>query len=136
MLPVRTPVEAIAWQKARSKRIRSEAKTRLVNLSHVDRRTRAWREARKLAALFAAEIGGELSAAHELAIERAATLVVLARDAETRCLRGEDGVSLNQVVRATRLARLAVKDVRAMQRKPQLEPSPLDVLLPRYGEGE
>jgi Tripartite tricarboxylate transporter family receptor len=85
-------------------------KMRPLTLGHLDRRTRASRRARELAAFFTAELGGELAAGQRLAVERAAVLVTISQDAEARRLRG-DAVPLDDIVRTARLARMAVRDL-------------------------
>jgi len=86
-----------------------EPKTRLIGVRHLDGRTRAAARARKLVAVFEAELGGTLSAATRIAIERAATLVVLAEDARARRLAGDLKISLEDLVRMDRVAAAAIK---------------------------
>jgi hypothetical protein len=113
-------------------------KVRLIGLRHLDNRTRSSRRARKLAAAFEREIGGDLSdltEAQRIACARAATLVVISEDAEARRLRGEP-VSLDDIVRTTRIARLAVKDVLNMRLRKAAAPGPLDALVPQQHGGD
>jgi hypothetical protein len=110
-------------------------KVRLIGLRHLDNRTRASRRARKLAAALEAEIGGDLSEGDKLAVERAAVLATIAQDAEARRLRGES-VPLDDIVRTSRLARLALADVRKLRKRPARQPSALDALLPEHGSDD
>jgi hypothetical protein len=85
------------------------AKTRLLTVESLDGRTIAARRARELAAAFQVELGGTVSATQRFAIGRAAALVALAEDAKARRLAGDDGVSLNDIVRLDGAAARAVK---------------------------
>src|SRR4051794_39049274 len=105
------------------------SKTRLLTLGHLDRRTRAARRAREIAADFAAEIGGTLSVAKRAAVEQAAVLTALAEDAASRRLGGAVDVSLEDTVRLARVAQLAVRRLGLNGRR---EPQPvlMEPLLP------
>jgi hypothetical protein len=93
--------------------------------------------ARKLVATFAAELGGDLTTAMRIAVERAATLVVLAEDARARRLAGDTTISLDDLVRTDRVAAQAVRQL-GLQNKAlrEREGSPLDVLLRGNDDGD
>jgi hypothetical protein len=84
-------------------------RSRLRTISDLDGRTRAARRARDLAAAFAADLGGTLTAAQRLAVDRAAALCALAEDARARRLAGDTTISLEDVVRVDNAAQRAVR---------------------------
>jgi hypothetical protein len=99
---------------------RRAPKTRLIGVRHLDGRTRAAARARKLAADFEAQIGGTITTAMRIAIERAATLVVVAEDSRARRLSGDSTVLLDDLVRIDRLAAQAVRNLGInVEKKPQ-----------------
>src|SRR5262245_4013031 len=101
-------IESVATQRAAL--TGKHASTRPVTLGHVDRRTRAYVAARKLARAFEQQLGGRAATDVTLcaAIERASSLLVIAEDARTRRLAGDTTISLNDLVRLDRVAALAV----------------------------
>lgn len=88
-----------------------QPKARLLTLRYLDRRTRASRRAALLADAFAAEIGGQITDSLRVRIETAASLSVIAEDAQTRRLAGDNSVSLDDLVRAASAARRALRDI-------------------------
>jgi nucleotide-binding universal stress UspA family protein len=97
-------------------------KLRLVTVADLDGRTRASRRARELATTFAEEIGGSLSSAQRLAVERAAALSALAEDARVRHLAGDTSVSLEDIVRIDNASARAVKALGLGARKREQKP--------------
>jgi hypothetical protein len=93
-------------------------KLRLATVRDLDGRTRASRRARELAAGFERDFGGDMSSGRRLAIERAAAMVALAEDAQTRRLAGDQSVSLEDVVRIDNAAARAVKAIGIKPGKP------------------
>src|SRR5271154_2252681 len=87
----------------------ARGKQRLCTIESLDGRTIAARRARDLAKGFEAELGGMITASQHLAIERAAALVAIAEDAKARRLAGDQGVTLDDVVRVDGAAARAVK---------------------------
>jgi hypothetical protein len=94
-----------------------------IGLRHLDNRTRAAARARKLAASFEAEIGGSTTTAARIAIERAATLTVVAEDARARRLAGDLSITLDDLVRTDRAAAAAVRAL-------GLDPKPKPMAVP------
>jgi hypothetical protein len=88
---------------------KTRLKTRLIAVRNLDQRTRAATRARKLAAEFEAELGGNVTTAMHIAIERAAALTVVAEDARARRLAGDLSITLDDLVRTDRAAAAAVK---------------------------
>jgi hypothetical protein len=88
---------------------KTRLKTRLIAVRNLDQRTRAATRARKLAAEFEAELGGDLTTAMHIAIERAAALTVVAEDARARRLAGDLTITLDDLVRTDRAAAAAVR---------------------------
>jgi hypothetical protein len=110
-------------------------KIKAIGLRHLDGRTMAVAKARRLAAEFKRNLGGELSEGQRMICDHAASLAVIAEDAQSRWLRGEP-ISLEQIVRAQRIARLAAKDVRLMRKRPRPMPTALDALMPHAGSDD
>src|SRR5262245_57316132 len=83
-------------------------KVRLIGLRHLDNRTRSSRRARALVAEFsaalAARYGEGLPPAVAIAVERAATLIVLAEDTRARRLAGDFSITLDDTIRVDRCA--------------------------------
>jgi hypothetical protein len=77
----------------------------------VDGRRPTARRARKLAAAYAAQIGGQLSPAQHAAVLRAAELVALAEHCRARRLSSDPAVSFDDVVRTDSAARRALRDL-------------------------
>src|SRR5262252_8413274 len=102
-------------------------KLRLVTIGDLDGRTKASRRARELAATFEEELGGNLSAAQRLAVERAAALTALAEDARVRHLAGDAGVTLEDVVRVGNASSRAVKAL-GLARKREQKPRSIEEL--------
>ena len=98
-------------------------KTRLKTLRSLYQRTTAARRAAALAETFATELG-ELTPAQRVRVETAAMLSAIAEDAQTRRLAGDDGISLDDIVRATSAARRAVRYL-GLDRK--RAPAPIDM---------
>jgi tagatose-1,6-bisphosphate aldolase non-catalytic subunit AgaZ/GatZ len=94
-------------------------KARFTTLRHLDQRTMAARRAAALVSTFADELGGELSTAQRLVVERAAVLMALAEDAASRRLGGDTAISLDDVVRLEGAASRAVKRLGIGVRKPE-----------------
>jgi hypothetical protein len=104
---------------------RLAGKRRLVTLDQLDRRTRASRRARSLAAAFRRALGGELTDAQKLAVQNAAALVAISEDAQARRLAGDPAVTLDDLERTTRMARAAVRDL-GLDRKRELKSDHLE----------
>jgi hypothetical protein len=100
-------VEATAILPRPSRKTRQ--KTRLIAVRNLDQRTRAAVQARKLAAEFEAELGGNVTTAMRIAIDRAATLTIVAEDARARRLAGDLDITLDDLVRTDRAAAAAVR---------------------------
>ena len=100
-----------------------EPKARLIAVRHLDGRTRAAKRARKLATKFEREIGGKITTAMRIAIERAAGLVVVAEDARARRLSGDIAISLEDLVRCDRVAASAVRALGLDKRREPAKPS-------------
>ena len=64
-----------------------------------------------LAEAFAVEIGGQITDSLRIRIETAATLSVIAEDAQTRRLAGDSSINLDDLVRAVSAARRALRDI-------------------------
>src|SRR5262245_45073591 len=64
------------------------AKARLLTLSHLDRRTAAYRRTAELISSLEADLGGDPSTAQRALIQRAAVVAALLEDIETRFLAG------------------------------------------------
>src|SRR5437870_3977826 len=84
--------------------------TRLKTLRHLDGRTTAAKRATKLAKALGDMLGGNLPVEKQFLIETAAVLSGIAADAQARRLAGEP-IALDEVIRASRCARLALKDL-------------------------
>jgi hypothetical protein len=84
-------------------------KLRLRTVASLDGRTTAGKRAVQLIKTFEAAIGGDLSAAQRVAVDRAATLVAIAQDAQVRRLAGDLTVSLEDIARLDNSASRAVK---------------------------
>jgi hypothetical protein len=106
----------------------STAKTRLMTFDCLDGRTRSAREARRLIETFRREVGGKLTPTQRIAAERWATLAVLAADARMRCLAGDRGVSLADVVKLDGAASRARRALLAIQRRPRKPVGPFEHL--------
>jgi hypothetical protein len=76
-----------------------------------DRRTRVGRRTAELVALFRQRVGADVASdpVATVAIERAAQLTALAEAASARALRADPKISLDDVVRLSRAADLAVR---------------------------
>lgn len=98
----------------------SGQKLRLKTLGHLDMRTRAGKRTTALAKTFAAELGGQLTSAQRLAVERAATLVAIAEDARIRRLAGDTSVSLQDIVRLDNNANRAMRAL-GLDGKPDID---------------
>ena len=118
--------------------VASPPKSRLLTLSHLDRRTRASRRAALLARAFAAEIGGQITDSLRIRIETAAALSVIAEDAQTRRLGGDSSVSLDDLVRAVSAARRALRDIgiRPHAKREQLGPTLADYIASKRRSSE
>jgi hypothetical protein len=95
----------------------------------IDKRFAIGRRFKELALTFRARLGLEADSDPLLltAIERAATLQVLAEDAAARALRADPKVTLDDVVRLNRLAEIAVRRLRLDRNNATRPPS-----LPEY----
>jgi hypothetical protein len=113
-----------------------EPKARLIAVRHLDGRTRAAKRARKLATEFEREIGGNITTAMRIAIDRAAGLVVVAEDARARRLSGDMAISQEDLVRCDRVAAAAVRALGVDKRREPPKPPmpPLSELLARAGK--
>jgi hypothetical protein len=85
-----------------------------------DKRTAQWRRRCELVSLYEASLGGTVSPALQLQIERAAEMGVIAERARASFLTGQ-AVSLDDVVRTERAAASAVRALRIGDRKPKAE---------------
>jgi hypothetical protein len=83
----------------------------LRTLESLDGRTVGARRARELASGFEAEMGGSVTEVQRAAILRAATLIAIAEDARARRLAGEQGISLEDLVRVDGIAMRAVRQL-------------------------
>jgi hypothetical protein len=75
----------------------------------IDRRTWPAQQRARVAAALTAELGEEASPGELLSIGRAATLIVLAEDATTRRLAGDNTISIDDCVRLSSEARRALR---------------------------
>jgi hypothetical protein len=101
----------------------------------LDGRTVGARRARELAQSFEAELGGTVTSAQRAAIERAATLMALAEDAQARRLAGDPSVSLEDLVRIDNAAMRAVRQLGIKPgAKPAAPSSPAEYLARRAAE--
>jgi hypothetical protein len=102
----------------------------------IDKRFVIGRRYAQLTATFRARVGPDVDQDPVLlaAVEKAARLTALAEDAAARALRADPKVTLDDVVRLTRLADLSVRRLRLDQRNATPQPSLSDYLRVR-GEG-
>lgn len=77
----------------------------------LDRRTSEWARRAELIELFSKAIGGSVTPLQSSRIEKAAELAVVAERTRARLLAGETGISVDDVVRAERVAALAEKQL-------------------------
>jgi hypothetical protein len=106
---------------------KTRLKTRLIAVRNLDQRTRAATRARKLAAEFEAELGGNVTTAMHIAIERAAALTVVAEDARPRRLAGDLTITLDDLVRTDRAAAAAVRALGLDRGRKPSDPPALDL---------
>jgi hypothetical protein len=97
--------------------VKRSRKTRLMTVEHLDRRTRASKRAREIAAELARGWDGMITAVQQQAVERAGMLCALAEDLLARRLAGQP-VSLDELLRAEGCAKRAVRTVLAERPKP------------------
>jgi hypothetical protein len=83
-------------------------KRRLQTIAALDQRTHAARRIAALVGMWSAQLGGKLTTAQRVAVERAAGLVALAEDARVRRLSGDLSISLQDAVRLENVASRAV----------------------------
>ena len=103
----------------------------------VDRRTREWRRRAQLVKLFTNELGGPslLTAAQAVKVDTAAELAVIAELARASFMAG-NGVTADDVVRTSRAASLAEKQLGIDSRKAKTKRTLADVLRQHEGERE
>jgi hypothetical protein len=105
---------------------------RLRTLRHLDGRTRAAKRARALVRYFENALGGDMALpiGTKIMVETAAVLAAIAQDTQARRLAGEP-IPLDEVIRASRCARLALKDLglldfpEVVEVEPEPEPVPV-----------
>src|SRR5262245_4753357 len=78
-------------------------------IKDIDRRSRAGRRALQLIKRLMAEVGGEITDAQRMAVERAAVLQSIAEDALVRRLNGDDLISLKDAIALHHAAERAVR---------------------------
>ena len=92
--------------------VKRSRKARLLTVGHLDRRTRAAKRARAIAAELELGFRGETTAVQKQAIGRAAVLCALAEDLGARRLAGQP-IPFDHLLRAEGVARRAVRAVLA-----------------------
>jgi hypothetical protein len=100
-------------------------------LKPIDRRFVHGKRIAELTAILRARVGIDEADPDPLladAVEKAARLTALAEDASARALRGDPKVSLDDVVRLSRAADLAMRRLRLDQHRAPTEPSLADYL--------
>jgi hypothetical protein len=109
--------------------VKRSRKARLLTAAHLDRRTRASKRARAIAAELADGFGAGITKVQRQAIERAAMLSAIAEDLAARRLAGQP-VPLDHLLRAEGVARRAIKAVVAERPAPPPPPrfSPMKAL--------
>ena len=99
-----------------------------------DKRTLIGRRAVALAATYRARLGAAAADPVVLAaVEKAAQLTALAESAAARALRADPKVTLDDVVRLTRLADLSVRQLRLDRHNTKQAPTLADYLVARGG---
>jgi hypothetical protein len=101
----------------------------------IDKRSVLGRRSVALAATYRARLGAVAAdPVVTAAIEKAARLTALAEDASARALRADPKVTLDDVVRLTRLADLSVRALHLDRHNTKQQPSLTDYLAARGGE--
>jgi hypothetical protein len=103
----------------------------------VSGRSRVGRRIRDIADQFAHALGGwqGLTDLQASACRRAAELLAISEAERKRALSGEASISIEQLIRLDRLARLAVRDLHLGRKRKPSPASPLDaLLLPERGD--
>jgi hypothetical protein len=113
---------------AASPAVKRSRKTRLLTVGHLDRRTRAAKRARTIAAELARGWDG-ITQVQQQAVERAGMLCAIAEDLLARRLAGQP-VSLDETLRAEGCAKRAIRSVLAARPVPPAPPrfSPMKAL--------
>jgi len=119
-----------AQTRPESARVRRR-RLRLRTVGSMDRRTTAARRAGELVHTFETALGGQLSAAQRLAVDRAATLLAIAQDAQVRRLQGDLSVSLEDIARLDNAANRAVRALGLERQREPAEPSLADYVASR-----
>jgi hypothetical protein len=101
----------------------------------IDKRFVIGRRIKQLTAAFCARVGADVDQDPVLlaAVEKAAQLTALAEDAAAKATRADPKVSLDDVVRLTRLADISVRRLRLDQRNVKQPPKLSDYLAARGG---
>jgi hypothetical protein len=102
----------------------------------IDKRFAIGRRIKQLTATFRARVGFDVDQDPVLltAIDKAARLTALAEDASARALRADPKVTLDDVVRLTRLADLSVRRLHLDRHNTKQPPSLTDYLAARGGQ--
>ncbi|MGX5803494.1 hypothetical protein ACWGS9_19915 [Bradyrhizobium sp. Arg314] len=101
------PARNVAGLPTKGRRSRGRRPGEPMAALFLDRRTSEWTRRAELIALFTKALGGPVAPLLASRIEKAAELAVVAERTRARLLAGEAGITVDDVVRAERVAALA-----------------------------